>query len=456
MSQRSPSLLRALRTVQAIARKFSNLTGIPSGLLLTTVPAVVVMLQWMRRRLASPKQVQVYFNARDARAAYLVQHSPALQEYSPPFWMNGHVQTLWGAKLRPRPPRPITFSRKWLRMGDGGAVALDWHTPLTPGRRTMLLLHGLTGGSQENYIQHMTDAAAEAGWTVVVLIARGCSGTPLVTSRGFAACWTADVRAALVYLRQAVGPHTPLFAAGFSLGATILSRYLVEEGGRCPLQGAALLCPTLDLHRSTHMLEGGVGALTYSPVLAGALVNYAAQHTEALGQVPGLDLQRMAASRTVRQFDSEVVVPGFGFDDVWHYYRASTTCHLLAQHVDVPTLVAHAADDPICSAAGIPTHAPEANANLVVAMTQEGGHVAWLTGTLPRGRSWVEQPLLQFAEGVLQWNAEHGEPERTRQGAELHPFTDPIHPTPAQEAEQPPSPKGAGAAASTPPAAARQ
>ncbi len=42
-------------------------------------------------------------------------------------------------------------------------------------------------------------------------------------------------------------PASLLFAAGWSLGANILTRYLGEDGDRTPLAAAAALCNPFDL-----------------------------------------------------------------------------------------------------------------------------------------------------------------------------------------------------------------
>lgn len=42
-------------------------------------------------------------------------------------------------------------------------------------------------------------------------------------------------------------PSSELLAAGWSLGANILVRYVGEEGDQCPISAAASLCNPLDL-----------------------------------------------------------------------------------------------------------------------------------------------------------------------------------------------------------------
>jgi len=394
------------------------------------VPALLAFAQAIRSALA--KQVQLYVNEHDARARFLVDACPALATYHPPFWMGGDLQTVWGVRMRPRPERPMEFTRRFLQLADGGMIALDWLSTWQPGQPLLLLLHGLTGGSQENYMQHIADVAAEHGYCVVVQTARGCNETELVTAKGYSACWTADVRATTRFLRRMVGDETPFFAAGVSLGGSILSRFLVEEGSACTLQGAALLCPSLDMRKSSALLNTPLNRLTYNRTLAGSLAQYAKRHEATFKLVPAIPYETAANAKTVHDFDSAVVVPSFGFEDVEHYYCESTTGPLLERHVGVPTLIAHAADDPICCPTAIPTHAPKGNPNIIIAMTATGGHVAWLQGVWPGGRSWVDEPLAQFFDAIQEWNKQPlmaGTTLRARVGIPFSDFSDTVHAT---------------------------
>ena len=392
------------------------------------VPAVLAFAQAIRSALS--KHVQLHWNAKDARSRFLIDSTPALATYSPPFWMGGDLQTLWGVQMRPRPECAIEFTRRYLQLADGGMIALDWLSKWQPGQPLLLLLHGLTGGSQENYIQHMAAAAEEHGYCVVVQTARGCNETELVTAKGFSACWTADVRASTRFLRRTVGDDTPFFAAGVSLGGSILARFLVEEGSACTLQGAALLCPSLDMRKSSQLLNTPLNRLTYNRVLAGSLARYAKRHESTFKLVPAIPYEQAVNATTVHDFDAAVVVPSFGFDDVEHYYCESTTGPLLERHVGIPTLIAHAADDPICCPTAIPVDAHRANPNIIVAMTSTGGHVAWLQGMWPQGRSWVDEPLAQFFDAIQAWNKDPAAQQchlRARSGIPFSDYSDTVH-----------------------------
>lgn len=69
-----------------------------------------------------------------------------------------------------------------LRLSDGGQVALDW-AELADGDResrpVLLVLPGLTGGAQADYVRCLVAAAARLGAHAVVFNNRGLGGLPL-------------------------------------------------------------------------------------------------------------------------------------------------------------------------------------------------------------------------------------------------------------------------------------
>ena len=71
------------------------------------------------------------------------------------------MQTLFAVLFRKHPPS-IKYTRTFVGLNDGGHVALDWLDPFEPGKPTLLLLHGLTGGSDETCVR---DAAARVHTT---------------------------------------------------------------------------------------------------------------------------------------------------------------------------------------------------------------------------------------------------------------------------------------------------
>ncbi len=101
--------------------------------------------------------------------------------YRAPAWLpGGHAQTIWPFFLR-RPE--VAFRRERIETPDGDFWDLDWldappaaaGAPATP---TVILFHGLEGGSGSHYARALMAHLRGLGWRGVIPHFRGCGGEP--------------------------------------------------------------------------------------------------------------------------------------------------------------------------------------------------------------------------------------------------------------------------------------
>jgi predicted alpha/beta-fold hydrolase len=338
-------------------------------------------------------------------AALLLAACPTLASYTPPLLLpiSGHASTLFSVFFRASPG--LTYLREVVALPDGGEVALDFRRPIARGDRVVLLLHGLTGGSHERYLQWQIRAleAASPAPACVVLNARGCGGSRLATPLTFSAAWTADVREAVRLLRARAGAGGSVSAVGWSLGAGILTKFVCEEGaaGRRDLCAAVACAPSLDFFKSCARLEGPLARVVYNAPMARALHRYLRPHVALLQKVEGFNEAAALGAPTLRGVDAAAICPLHGFPSVEAYYAAASTAREL-KHVGVPLLVLAARDDPICDIGGLDEGAPTASGHVSAVVTAEGGHVAWpMGGWLPsREHSWENAAVVEWLRHV--------------------------------------------------------
>lgn len=330
------------------------------------------------------------------------------------------AQTLGVPVKRTRPA--VKCSRELLRLADGGQVGLDWF-PMGASERAeyarrvrdlrrqgvavpaaaaseearpiLVVCHGLNGGSNENYIRHFARALQAdprlRGCRVVVMVARGLGGVPMLTGRPYNAGSTDDVRAAIAHL-HARYPRAPLLLAGFSLGANVACRYVCEERGRTPVAAVlAVNCP-FDLHASVVNLETRQGAVGryISANMAKGLVRYTRKNVDAIRKSPySIDLRAIYAARLCSEFDEAGSCKMFGLAHNTDYYREYSALPVLREHaaaVTTPTLFLAAANDCMCApeiradVADIVRRAGPA-ARIALATSQNGGHLGFLETT---------------------------------------------------------------------------
>ncbi len=102
----------------------------------------------------------------------------------------------------------------------------------------------------------------------------------------------------------------------------------------------------------------------------------------------------MRAASNLYEFDDVVTAPLHGFtsaDDYWR--RASSKPWLTA--IRLPTLLLNAQNDPFLPAGTLPA-AGQVAASVQLDYPREGGHVGFVTGSLPGQLEWLPQRILHY------------------------------------------------------------
>jgi predicted alpha/beta-fold hydrolase len=97
-----------------------------------------------------------------------------------------------------------------------------------------------------------------------------------------------------------------------------------------------------------------------------------------------LRIEAIRRARSLWEFDDVVTAPVHGFRDAADYYERSSSIRWIAR-VCVPTLLLSAADDPFLPRDVLDEvrAIARANAHLHVEFVERGGHVGFISGTLP-------------------------------------------------------------------------
>lgn len=319
----------------------------------------------------------------------------------PVFASNRHVETIFAAFTRSLPA--VTFRRECLRTPDDGAVALDWVSgdarALPPDAPLLILLPGLTGGSQDTYVRHMLLRARSKGWRVVVFNSRGCANSPVTTAKFYSASFTGDLRQVVDHV-LARYPQCNIYAAGWSLGANILVRYLGEETDKCHLSGAVSMCNPFDLVIADEDFHKGFNNV-YDRALANSLRAIFKKHALLFEGLDGeYNIPKAANAKTVRDFDEGLTRVSFGFKSVDDYYSNSSSSDSI-KNISIPLLCIQAENDPIAPSRGIPRDDIKANLNCLLIVTPQGGHLGWIAGDeAPFGCPWTDPIVMEFLEHV--------------------------------------------------------
>ncbi|MDE2088938.1 MAG: hydrolase [Gammaproteobacteria bacterium] len=313
--------------------------------------------------------------------------------FKPAWWLPGaHAQTLWPHLLRRRPK--LSLRRERLELPDGDFLDLDWTT--APRGPILLVLHGLEGSIHSPYAAGILRACHGHGWRAVLMHFRGCSGEPNRLARGYHSGETGDLHyvAGLLKKRE---PETPLCAVGYSLGGNVLLKWLGERGKTAPLAGAVAVSVPFELGKAADRLEHGFSRL-YQWALLRQLRRSMVRKARRVPLPIRVDgLRRL---KTFRQFDEHVTAPLHGFRDARDYYTRSSSRRFL-RHIEVPTLILHARDDPFLAEDAIP-RISELSPAVSLDLSSRGGHVGFVTGRLPGSAGyWLETRIVDYLSGIF-------------------------------------------------------
>jgi predicted alpha/beta-fold hydrolase len=163
------------------------------------------------------------------RNNYIVNQLAPLDDYRPTFYLPNCLLQMAYNELKTK--ININFKREFLKTEDGGMISLDWAVrPIdTEETRLIVILHGLTGGSESSYIRDIVQGLLEyENNKIVVVQYRGINDSPLLTPKSFHAGDTTDIHFALNYLRKEYG-HLACYTIGTSMGANIMVKLFSHD-----------------------------------------------------------------------------------------------------------------------------------------------------------------------------------------------------------------------------------
>jgi predicted alpha/beta-fold hydrolase len=329
-----------------------------------------------------------------------------MSDYRAPFWLPGaHLQTIapslfrwpWITYNRQAPEWTrwpcITYTRELWRTNDGDFIHVDWAGE-EKASQLLVLFHGLEGNSVAPYARRLAGAAIERGWRFAVPHFRSCSGRPNLRLRDYHAGASREVGR---MLRRFCAVHSgPVYAAGVSLGANALLKWLGEAKDLAcrRVSGAVAISATLDLRVTGANLASGFGRF-YSSLLLRSLRRKA---LEKLGRFPGAyDERRVRSAKVLRDFEDGVTAPVNRYRDLRHYYASASALPRLAD-IRVPTLLINALNDPfqaehVLQAVRALRAAGKIPDAVKVDFSPTGGH-----GGFPGCNGWLARRACEFLE----------------------------------------------------------
>lgn len=244
------------------------------------------------------------------------------------------------------PSKFVKFKREYIvNPSDNGLISLDWAVPkerVTKSNKLLILIHGLSGGSESVYIRDIAYSFVST-YSVVVIHARGINDTPLHVPILYHAGFTTDIKFALNYIKNSFS-FEYVFMIGISMGANLSYKFLAND------------------RSFDNYITGYMNLSNFFNQLAAVIKNYKSlvdfvllkgkkgyltSHKDMILSNKNIDVEKALNSTSVRNFDSETLVKMHGFEDFADYYSKTESGPDIDKLKNIKTMILVAKDDPI-------------------------------------------------------------------------------------------------------------
>lgn len=303
-------------------------------------------------------------------------------EFRRPWWLpSAHLETIYAAFNK---TPAVRYQRHIAHSRENDEIALDYISGL-PQYPLLVIFHGLEGCSQSRLMRLLASGFSMLGWSVAVPHFRSCGGHMNRFPRAYHAADVDDAGWMLNYCDKFL-PHQQLFAAGVSLGGTVLINYLTGNRTLTPTAATTVSAP-FDLTACATAIDRGLNRRIYARHFLKTLrvkIAQKSKHYPALGDTAA----KLRKARTLGEFDSLFTAPIHGFADAQDYWRRASPRDSLAK-ISCPTLCINALNDPIVPPQALSETRHE---RITYCRPQQGGH----SGFFGIPKNWLFETVRQF------------------------------------------------------------
>jgi uncharacterized protein len=320
------------------------------------------------------------------------------------FLRNGHLQTIAGNYLSrlnglPASEKQVVEVSPATANQIASQVLCHCHwqpEEVRAGRPTAIIVHGLEGSSESQYVVGNANKLWRAGCNVVRMNMRNCGGTEALSPTLYHSGLSNDVLAVMDFFVERYGLQS-MSLIGYSMGGNLVLKLAGELGTAAPgvLRSVIGVSPAADLQPSADALHLPQNRLYELKFLHNLLRRF---RRKAMLFPRAYDRNRATGIRSLREFDDRITALYSGFNSADDYYYRAAAARVL-DRIAVPTLILHALDDPFVRMSAESRDKMKANPYITLVESKHGGHCAFLAQ--PDEASgydgyWAEHTLLRF------------------------------------------------------------
>ncbi len=314
-----------------------------------------------------------------------------LEDFKPFFlFMSGHSQTIFGSLLSFE--LPLRSKTQYVSLPDKDIITMEVVTPKgwVESDPTLVLVHGLCGSHNSNYLKRLTKKFRKKGYKVVRVNLRGCGSGKGLAKFLYHSGSSEDVIWALKELKK-LYPKSPFTLIGFSLGGNIVLKLAGELGDAVSelLVQVIAVSPPADLKECVRLIHHPDNQFyeKYFIKLMRNDIHYRHQKF----QLPEVSIP---VNMSIFEFDEYYMAPQIGYKSAMDYYEACSSKFLI-ENIRAPCQILFAEDDPIINPDVIDeTKLPPC---VSVMKTKHGGHLGFISNPFRKpGFRWLDHFLLKW------------------------------------------------------------
>jgi predicted alpha/beta-fold hydrolase len=320
------------------------------------------------------------------------------------FLRNGHLQTIAGNYLSrvnglPASEKQVVEVSPATANQIASQVLCHCHwqaEEVRAARPTAIIVHGLEGSSDSQYVVGNANKLWHAGCNVIRMNMRNCGGTEALSPTLYHSGLSNDVLAVMNFFVERYRLQS-MSLIGYSMGGNLVLKLAGELGTAAPdvLRSVIGVSPAADLQPSADALHLPQNRLYEWKFLRNLLRRF---RRKAMLFPRAYDRNRATGIRSLREFDDRITALYSGFSSADDYYDRAAAARVL-DRITVPTLILHALDDPFVRLSAESRGKITANPHITLVESEHGGHCAFLAP--PDEASgydgyWAEHTLLRF------------------------------------------------------------
>ncbi|WP_299010081.1 alpha/beta fold hydrolase [uncultured Tenacibaculum sp.] len=290
----------------------------------------------------------------------------------------------------------IVYDRTRVTTWDADFIDLDFS--LVGSKSLVLLIHGLEGSSQSNYMITTSNYLNKKGFDTVCMNLRGCSGEDNLLLGTYHSGKTDDVDFIIKYLNKNYS-YDEIILVGFSLGGNLTLKYLGEFSDiPSEVKGGVAVSVPVDLTSS----QAELNKLKNKIYLNEFLKTMKLKLLKKAEKFPDFKLNKelLFKASKFRHLEKQYTVPVFGFESSEDYWQKASSKPFIPE-IKVPTLLINALNDSFLSKECFPSKEAKNMKNFYLLTPNYGGHVGFISSFTNTENDWLEKRIAQFIEETI-------------------------------------------------------